>query len=127
MRKIKTFLVLILLVLSTDFIYAYTPDIEEESSSVIEIPIKPTTGTLHRGNISNISAYYIDGVVYFSFMEIHSSLQILITNISTGEFWVECANTDTLTIMVDLYNGLPGTYIIEVMTDNGVYIGTFIR
>lgn len=81
-------------------------------------PIRPLSLTE-----SDIEAEYYNGVVSFWFNTDLGVADIIITNTSTGESWVESMNGTGATIV--MLNNTPGYYVINIYTDNGDYYGEF--
>ena len=120
----KKYFLFIIALLCAFGVSAQTPtdstniSIDKITSTPKPNPARPRTLTE-----SDIEAEYYNGVVSFWFNTDLGVADIIITNTSTGESWVESMNGTGATIV--MLNNTPGYYVINIYTDNGDYYGEF--
>ena len=110
MKLIRIIFILLLMSVCSNFVYAVNPD--DENQSTIEIPIKPSTGTLHRSVVCEVSGYYYNGEIHLTFPQIVDYAQIRVVNITSGK--------------VDISDCTGGFYILEILLVTECYLGNFL-
>lgn len=128
MGTIKRFLLSIIMLLLTTSIYSMAmTDGDNDGAILIGVEKKPNTNGIGRPRTvcgSEIEAVYNLGLLTITFNEDLGDADIEVVNCSMGEAWFDAAN-GICSLTLALSND-PGTYIIYITTDQGLYQGSFI-
>ncbi|MBQ3176033.1 MAG: hypothetical protein IJB58_08670 [Bacteroidales bacterium] len=123
MKLIRIIFILLLMSVCSNFVYAVNPD--DENQSTIEIPIKPSTGTLHRSAVCEVSGYYYNGEIHLTFPQIVDYAQIRVVNITSGKVWCD-EIYNTYSAILDISDCTGGFYILEILLVTECYLGNFL-
>lgn len=110
--RFKTLCLLTILAFSSNNLYSTENDNNDKNTEIINGPsIRPRTPT-------DLSGYYSAGILYLHFAEEYASIEIEVTNLTSGDYWQEevinPASTETIQI-----GEIPGDYQIVVTTSSG--------
>lgn len=97
------------------------------SGIIIEIkPTQPKNPTIKPRNIvdCDIEANCYAGALTFIFNNDLGRADITVTNLSTGEMWMESANGICITSIY--ISNSEGYFVITIETDSGIYSGDFV-
>lgn len=116
-----------MLLLTTSIYSMAMTDGDNDGAILIGVEKKPNTNGIGRPRTvcgSEIEAVYNLGLLTITFNEDLGDADIEVVNCSTGEAWFDAAN-GICSLTLALSND-PGTYIIYINTDQGLYQGSFI-
>lgn len=125
MRKLLILLMALLLPLSALEISA------DEKKPMLKIPlrkveVKDLSRGLTKEPISSIY-YHLCDCLYTSISEDIGEVEVLVTNTSTGEFWMTSFDSSNEQQSFLQISGTPGYYEIEYITESGdIYEGEFL-